>query len=69
MQENHCHLMDEDCNPELVYQKTEAQELDTLYLDTKVPIETAAHNLEKDWDKPVPVNHEQALLLDYKLYV
>ena len=60
--------MDEDCYTELEYQGAEAIEQDLSDLDTRVPLETANNFLEKIRDKPMPVDHEQALLHDYTLY-
>ena len=68
MQENHCHPVDEDCNPELEYQKTEAHEQDGHDLDTMVLFETAFPLMEKNMDKSVPMIHKQALLLNLRLY-
>ena len=68
IQENHCHPVDEDCNPELEYQGKETNVPDLRDLDTRVPLETANNLLEKIKDKSVPVDHEQALLHDHMLY-
>ena len=69
MQENHCHPVDEDCNPKLEYQKTEAHEQDGRDLDMMVLNKTAFPHLEKKQDKSVPVTHMHALLPDLELYI